>query len=671
MFRPSRQAGYAQSAAQSAHPELWRGLKLAILPALGSESWNSTNTIIRDLAQGYTLSGNGGSNLFLVHAPDLQLEGTTTNGNSAFLIAAQIAQQVLNDKANTFVVHKLKTDATLRNRPFFNAGNTSETARLFIPDNAGNVIFDYGGAGVGQRLLVSGLTVGDDTWVARAGPQGLFIWQNGQLVGSYTAAAASRVNTSSFRFGSDGSGSDPYRSRGILVYNRELSEQEVRILSADMLAPFILARPYYTVPSMGGTETDLDASSSLSFSHDADTDRVGANDGGSTVTFTHTAGSDIVRNLDASSTVSFGQTLEGDFDSLDVESTVTFTGTADVQKIRNLDGSSSVTFTQGDGIGKNVSPLAEDWMALTHAVHLNLRNLSAQSTITFADEAGRGLGHFYETTPSTITFSVTTSLVKIKSTAITLDAESTITFGQIIALPKEIDATSTVEFTQTAGADRHKELTSTIEFGFSADVAVTRALGVTTTVSFNQAFGIEHLRGIVQHGGGTIYLPATSCPLDRYAPQVGGGSIPGAPTPPSMTRPTLVKRKGVQLWYPWGDYEDATHQLDIRGPDFGDRDRLAQNRINRESRGGTLQIYRDPKWPTEQVLSLTFNVLSEEEGQAALALLRASLGKEIGFLDWNTRLWKGIINNPDAAITRNRRDSLSISIEIDVINQDD
>ena len=135
-----------------------------------------------------------------------------------------------------------------------------------------------------------------------------------------------------------------------------------------------------------------------------------------------------------------------------------------------------------------------------------------------------------------------------------------------------------------------------------------------------------------------------------YKPRIGQ-SLPGSPTPPP----------GTLVYAPDTDYPPTTFlypavspsdTLTLRSPELGNKDRLAFNRISRETRGGTLVVYADPIWPKTQVQVLSFTGLSETQAADLLNFMSSHLGLEIGFVDWENRLWKGVITNPTEAVTQ-------------------
>jgi hypothetical protein len=130
-------------------------------------------------------------------------------------------------------------------------------------------------------------------------------------------------------------------------------------------------------------------------------------------------------------------------------------------------------------------------------------------------------------------------------------------------------------------------------------------------------------------------------------------------TPPDTTVPTLGEHK-LKLTYP---YLLPSLAVTLTNPAFGDKDRLNFNRINRETRGGTLIVYADPKWPKTQTLAIQVDNLNPNQAEDMISFLRISLGQEIGLLDWENRQWRGIITTPDARITHVGRSDRSIAFE--------
>jgi len=115
--------------------------------------------------------------------------------------------------------------------------------------------------------------------------------------------------------------------------------------------------------------------------------------------------------------------------------------------------------------------------------------------------------------------------------------------------------------------------------------------------------------------------------------------------------PTLTARETTRFTYP---YVTPTQTLELRNPTLGNAEMLSYNRINRKSRGGTLQVYRDANWPSAKRLKMSFEALTIEQRKSLLKFLEDSLGEEIGILDHESRQWRGIILTPAAQIAESK-----------------
>lgn len=158
--------------------------------------------------------------------------------------------------------------------------------------------------------------------------------------------------------------------------------------------------------------------------------------------------------------------------------------------------------------------------------------------------------------------------------------------------------------------------------------------------------------------------------LCQYMPFVGSTTDPNAPTPPSLAldgpNPDIVAP--FQLLYPYTGA--VTDSVSIRAPNLGNRDRLSFDRINRETRGGTLQVFADPQWPKIQTLVLSFSGLKRTEAHELLRFMNEHLGVMVGLVDWEQRYWEGVIVTTQDAIVADHHDSYSASFSFEGVLSD-
>jgi hypothetical protein len=156
-----------------------------------------------------------------------------------------------------------------------------------------------------------------------------------------------------------------------------------------------------------------------------------------------------------------------------------------------------------------------------------------------------------------------------------------------------------------------------------------------------------------------------------YDPSIGSNSNPLAPAPPRATipPPAVVPIDRFKLVYPhFGRLavgEALQDELVLRAPRFGNREGVQTTRVNRETRNGTLIIYRDPIWPEFFQLTVEFGGLSETQGRGLLTFIESNLGLEIGIQDHEGHYWTGFITNPDEAVIQDGRCRYSASLQIE------
>lgn len=193
--------------------------------------------------------------------------------------------------------------------------------------------------------------------------------------------------------------------------------------------------------------------------------------------------------------------------------------------------------------------------------------------------------------------------------------------------------------------------TQNVTVGKGGDVSQLLSLVQTAACRSILSLNVTQNLGLYQS---VTFFDNRGCIRKQYHPFIGAGTTSVPATAPALTRSTLT------LTYP---YVSPTTTLVLRNPEFGNKDRLAFSRVNRTTRGGDSIIYSDPKWPKSQLL--VFRVLGLKQFQAwdLKQFLSASLGKEIGLLDWEGRQWRGMILNPDSPITHDGTGNFVASIE--------
>lgn len=91
---------------------------------------------------------------------------------------------------------------------------------------------------------------------------------------------------------------------------------------------------------------------------------------------------------------------------------------------------------------------------------------------------------------------------------------------------------------------------------------------------------------------------------------------------------------------------DPAASIYLRKPEFGDSDSYNQFRVERNTLGGDLQIFRDAMWPDDSILKFNFEYLNEDKANELLHYLIMTLGQKMTLIDHFGRSLTGFILTP-------------------------
>lgn len=613
-FQPSRQGGFARNDAESAYPELWAGLTGAWVPGLGAAGVsmrhaNNTGTSVEDLSGfGGNMSGDGTTSNRVTIVGGPAYEFVATSGAYLSLTAGRNARDMFRTTGVTVVVHKQKTDGTNRDACIF--GNPGLVAvdrlLLYAPAASGNVAFDFGGNSGSNRLLVSGLTCGDDIWVCRAGTQGMYLWQNGILVASSSTPVTFGNTSSEFRWGGGvGSTTDLCKSKVLLTFDRELSDRDVMLLSMNPYAPFVVKHPVKLIQAPGGTDLEHEVEQSLNLGQSAscnftreraisDTMSLISDGSGGTV-------DEVFEDLgiiDDVQAVLFVGDIHNIVDELGLTDEVTG-GNSDVQTVEDELG-----LTDSVSVIGPIYVEVHDYFNVTDnavgILGMPWLPLEVEDVLGLTDRAARG---WYATASST------------------MNLVSTAWISYVVY--------QAINWSQTAAVGKSKLI---------PDEELDLEQSVILNADWRRS--CEHT-GILQDA--VTYWMDSPCARKRYTPFEGeGGTMPDVGL---QTRSSHFTLETVT-----GPYSMVV----LRNPEIDDRDRLGFNRVNRETRGGELEIYSDPVWAKVNTLLFTFVALKPTIIEGVQDFLLATLGQEIKITDWRGIVWKGVITTPGESATEDQ-----------------
>jgi hypothetical protein len=248
------------------------------------------------------------------------------------------------------------------------------------------------------------------------------------------------------------------------------------------------------------------------------------------------------------------------------------------------------------------------------------------------------------------------TVVFISADAEDLTADNTLVLSQEAYHGFAEDASNTLTLTQEATATISELASNTLTLDQDVFLEAVFNNAAVSTLNLSQA---------------VVAAKVTATTRCDYDPSIGSNSNPLAPAPPRATipPPAVVPIDRFKLVYPHfgrlavGD--PLQDELVLRAPQFGNREGVQTTRINRETRNGTLIIYRDPIWPEFFQLTVEFGGLSETQGRGLLTFIESNLGLEIGIQDHEGHYWTGFITNPDEAVIQDGRCRYSASLQIE------
>jgi hypothetical protein len=258
------------------------------------------------------------------------------------------------------------------------------------------------------------------------------------------------------------------------------------------------------------------------------------------------------------------------------------------------------------------SNLAEIIWTVPEDGNVTLEPTGFQQTVGLTQTAGQA------PPDSRINFDQSANVVHIRDAdGISKVAENTVTFLQSADVTYGSD--SNITFTQAATADLCHPTKSVVTFTQIVDLEAITTRTTSNTVEFQQsAFHTLTRAGELCNAQGRVV-------------------------------PKLPHYDNVQFSYP---LTTVTHTLTLRGPELGNRERMQFQRINRETRGGTLIVFADPIWPKNDHLVMDFVGLSETETNQVRSFIKTTLGKQVSLRDWEGRNWVGVIVSPNNPIVR-------------------
>jgi hypothetical protein len=234
-----------------------------------------------------------------------------------------------------------------------------------------------------------------------------------------------------------------------------------------------------------------------------------------------------------------------------------------------------------------------------------------------------------------------------------------------VGVTKPVSASNTLNLTHevpVGRVDQAMTLTQSVAFAFSHTVVSTLNLVDSHVLQANYVRTVNQDSGI---GHSLTWLDDTPCNRKQYTPFQGENTITSELVPPSNSLQDPQGNTSARLSLQTPYLGVPTSQVYLRAPEMDNRDRNAYTRVNTETRGGKLVVYSDPTWPKIRTLAVTVVGLTEAQVNELQTFMNSTIGQEIGLTDWEGRLWKGFITNPNEAATQDGPKKWTVTFEFE------
>lgn len=389
-------------------------------------------------------------------------------------------------------------------------------------------------------------------------------------------------------------------------------------VSADPLLPSVTSELSFVQSATKAQVCPLSANNALTFAHTVATGRLVPVSADNTLTLTGVAGQTFeLSRAQALSITGIVNHLNIAGDRLPTGSVLNFTQLVEITGLSNVEH--DLGLTQTVNILFPIKPVVTHILGIGHHTSTPYREFIAD---------GLDLGSRVDIPLPTQSITHTLNLVQDVPVG---NAENTLNFVQTVLFSKSLTAFSVMALVSD----------------------MSRVMIYDRTLTHNDVVG---------HA--LTWLEDSPCGRKQYTPFQGENTIPMDVSPPSNT---LLDPQGedatFKLYQPYLGVH--TSEVELRQPELDNRDRNAFSRVSQETRGGKLLVFADPTWPRIRTLAVTIVGLTETKVNEFQAFLQSTVGQVIGLTDWEGRLWKGFITNPNEQATQDGKERWTVTFEFE------
>lgn len=250
--------------------------------------------------------------------------------------------------------------------------------------------------------------------------------------------------------------------------------------------------------------------------------------------------------------------------------------------------------------------------------------------------------------------------VTVRKSIYHLSAINYLSLSHQAAPTQFLSASNHIHLSHTAETVLYEKVISYLDF--EQEVICHKVYWAEQTLDLEHIVDVDITR--VQTASNTLDLSSTVSyvvvDFCNYTPGIGDGVFEYIA--PSVISPTLVRRATTVLTWP---YTSPSLTVELRNPNFDNIEQFEFRRINRRTKGGELDLFRDETWPKVKRLQMSFTWLSDTQRVDLFNFLQKSVGQEIGLLDFESRQWKGFILTPTSAISEPKRNGHAVALEFE------
>ena len=113
-------------------------------------------------------------------------------------------------------------------------------------------------------------------------------------------------------------------------------------------------------------------------------------------------------------------------------------------------------------------------------------------------------------------------------------------------------------------------------------------------------------------------------------------------------------------------YDNPTDTLTLTSPNLGNEIGLNESLSVVRLKSGQVVVFKDPIWPSFYKHTYTFALrCTDPSVQSILDFLKISLGHYIKVKDYEGRIWKHIITNPNTPIAQSHIDLVTFQLDFE------